>query len=934
MSLQFEYVWVLMLLWLVPAAGILWFWMAARRDRRLDLFMSDTMRRKLGPPAARWRLQWQLSLLLAGLFLLILALARPQWGMREERVYQRGRNLLVALDVSRSMLARDLHPNRLGRAKADILDLVQALNGDRIGLLTFRGKAVLLCPLTTDYAFFLQILENADIDSAPAGETSLGDALRKAMSAFESDSGGQKAIVLISDGEDLAGQALAAAEEAKKQGIVVFTVGLGNPAGARIPGEKSGEFMNYQGKEVVTKLDHEVLRKIADITGGYYVPVGMHHADLGQLYRDHLRRMASNEKEESIQRRHIERYQYLLLPAFLCLLAVTFFSRGQIVTTRPPPLKKKTTPTAGTALPLLLIALFALPGAREAAATTNKAAAVPAVRQDATNNPVAAKAPPAGDKLPTGRAGGRLGQRLYQQGKYEEAAEAYRAAAGTAPGQLQNDLLYNTGCALYKARQYEAAADAFRDVMQREGADIPSAAYNQGVAWNAAAAAASNSANAKITAEEERAERLDEAGKALQCALRAAPDEPVIRSSLADVTARLPDTREQAKVARLMRQYGKLPPGALADITLMAQRALVTAIPPAFATNPLPAQIARLEELADVQTTNTDLLIPLKGQLMAALEQARQQPGGGAGAGGPANPTNQQSIARQIAELDQYIEITREKMRLTAMELRDLDPQAAESASISESALYNLWKLVAGYPQLLREDILQQTNLIDRTATRSPQSPPALYVELGHRQNEAQSLTHRFVERFTAEVPEGGIPAPAAQPAGTQGGPATTPDAATSTSANTNAPLLSAEDRARILDLAQQAIAAQQAAETAITNRTPDVSLDTQRHSYYLLTEIEKLLPKQPSQSQPQEQQQEQRQQEQEQQQQEQPQQQPQQQSQPQEQKPEPKEQPSELKQEELRKLLEKARQREKEHQEELRRHDQYMPLPPIGRDW
>ena len=181
---QFANAWMLYTLWLAPALGLIWLMLYRRRARALANFLSPAMRQKLCPPAQPHRFYWQWSCLLAGCLLTLLAAARPQWGLREETVLQRGRDLIVALDVSRSMLAQDVHPNRLLRAKADVQDLLRELRGDRAALLAFRGRAVLLCPLTTDYGYLEQILDDASIDSAPRGETDIGDAIRKSLDAF------------------------------------------------------------------------------------------------------------------------------------------------------------------------------------------------------------------------------------------------------------------------------------------------------------------------------------------------------------------------------------------------------------------------------------------------------------------------------------------------------------------------------------------------------------------------------------------------------------------------------------------------------------------------------------------------------------------------------------------------------------------------------
>ena len=233
--MQFTNAWMLYALWLAPVLGLAGLALYRRRSRALEHFLSPAMRQKLCPPAQPHRFYWQWSCLLAGSLLALIAAARPQWGLREETVIQRGRDLIIALDVSRSMLAQDVHPSRLLRAKADIQDLLREMRGDRAALITFRGRAVQLCPLTTDYGYLEQILNDVTVESAPRGETDIGDAIRKSLAAFESDQGSHQAIVLISDGEDLSGKARAAAEEAKKKGIVIFTVGLGDPQGASIP---------------------------------------------------------------------------------------------------------------------------------------------------------------------------------------------------------------------------------------------------------------------------------------------------------------------------------------------------------------------------------------------------------------------------------------------------------------------------------------------------------------------------------------------------------------------------------------------------------------------------------------------------------------------------------------------------------------------------
>jgi Ca-activated chloride channel homolog len=334
MDLHFAQPGVLFLLWLVPLVGLWWALLDRARECALAAFMAPAMQRKLRPAAARARMRWQGGLTLAGLALLLVAAARPQWGLREEVVFRRARDVVIALDVSRSMLARDVHPNRLARAKADVLDLIRDLRGDRAALVAFRHKAVLVCPLTTDTAFLLQALDGIEPDSAPRGETDIGDAIVKALDAFDTADAAHKAIILISDGEDLQDTARAAAARAAERGIPIFTVGIGSRAGTTIPdADAPGGVAQFKGETVTTRLNHDALLAIARATRGVYIPIeraSTATTTLGTLYRDHLRQIAARDLEETLARRRIERYTWFLLPSFLCLLGAAALSRGRL----------------------------------------------------------------------------------------------------------------------------------------------------------------------------------------------------------------------------------------------------------------------------------------------------------------------------------------------------------------------------------------------------------------------------------------------------------------------------------------------------------------------------------------------------------------------------------------------------------------------------
>jgi Ca-activated chloride channel family protein len=858
MNLQFQYPWVLLLLWIVPVVGLVWR-LLSKRQTLGRTFVSPFMAAKLAPPSSPARRDWQLAFLMTGLLLALIALARPQWGTKNETVYQRGRDLLVVLDVSRSMLATDVHPSRLGRAKVDLLDLIRQLRGDRVGLLAFRGRPLLLCPLTTDYGFLSQTLEGTGVDSAPPGETDIGDAILEALKTFQGDTGSHKAIVLVSDGEDLAGKSAEAAAKAKEQGGAIFTVGFGSTEGAPVPSATDKkETMNFQGQAVVSKLNHEILRDIAEKTGGAYVPVGLANVKLGDLYRTHLSRITARDLEESVQRRTVERYQWFLFPALLCFLAVAFFSRGQIAMRKPgarPP-----------ALPV--VALACCLGFSASAAVTN---------------------------TPPGREGARLAQKLYLLGNYEDSAAAYQSAAQTAASATRDDYLFNAGCSFLKAGKAGEAADVFRSMTSVEGERGSLAAYNLGCALFAdSAPSKSDSKQPDPAAPEKRDKLVNQAGLAFQKALYQGLDDPDTRKNLAVMASLAPATREEAKIARLMAEHGQAQPGSLADTMLLQQRKLLQTIPAAF-TNTTPTLIGDLEALADEQDQTADLMIPLKGKLIQAISQSQSS----------GNNTNAQ---QQLAQVNAFAEAIRDQLFGVSTALRDLDRSAAPSAAQAESSLYTLWKGVAGYQQLLREDIERQTNATIAAQGKTRQAD----------QSEALLLTGLFKERFEQTVPPEGISKPIEQTSTNQ--PAGT---------NTTEVILSAEDRAKIVTLTDQAITAQTSARDAgTTNLT--IALPHQRKAYTLLKEIEKLLPKEKQpQDNPQQQDQKDKQQQQEQPK-EPPKEQPKEQKKPEKQEP----QKGEMSKDDLQRMLEKAKEREKEHEQEKRERNNSIPMSPAERDW
>jgi len=321
----------LVLVAIVPVAGLFWAFLRARREKALDRLVAPSLRGRLMPPGANlWGLQaW---LILAGLFLSLFAAARPQWGKTTERTVARSRNVVVAIDVSRSMLAQDVRPNRLERVKADVADLIDSLDGDRCALVAFRRTGVVICPLTTDRAYLRSALEKLSPESAPRGETDLGSAIRASLDALDPAADDHNAVILISDGGDLRGEALSNAELAKKRGIPVFTVGIGDPKhGASIPSEDGRGVQKFNGEVVKVKLEESALKAIAETSRGRYVPLataGTAETTLGAIYQRFLRQVAAKEQNEEAERA-AERYQVFLLPGICLLIAGAALSRGR-----------------------------------------------------------------------------------------------------------------------------------------------------------------------------------------------------------------------------------------------------------------------------------------------------------------------------------------------------------------------------------------------------------------------------------------------------------------------------------------------------------------------------------------------------------------------------------------------------------------------------
>ena len=315
---------MLYLLWVLPVLFGFLLYGANRRTQLLERLIGSGLQHKLvfvNPVRRRWKA----TLMLAAGVLLIIGLARPAWNLQQTTITRTGRDVVFVLDVSKSMLAEDLAPNRLERAKLAIADVIDKLQGDRVGLLVFAGSAAVKCPLTLDYGFFKMMLDAVSTDSINRGGTMIGDAIRVVVDQMlDRQERKYKDIVLITDGEDHESFPIEAAKEAAAKGVRLLIVGLGDEnEGKRIPvTDESGRrtFMQYQGREVWSRLDADTLRQMAlAAPGSRYLNVATGTIDLGEVYQQLIGSAEKRELEEETIEKYEEKFQVFLAMGFLLL---------------------------------------------------------------------------------------------------------------------------------------------------------------------------------------------------------------------------------------------------------------------------------------------------------------------------------------------------------------------------------------------------------------------------------------------------------------------------------------------------------------------------------------------------------------------------------------------------------------------------------------
>lgn len=312
----------------LPLLLLFFYWLERRRKKALGRIGDlDVVLRLLEGFSEKIR-RWKYALVLLASALMVLALARPQWGKKMELVKREGLDIIVAIDVSASMLAADMPPSRLAKAKSETAGLIDLLKGDRIGLVVFSGEAYVQCPLTMDYSAAKMFLSDIDYGSVPQPGTALGEAIRRAASAFVEKERKHKVLIAITDGEDTQeSDPMKAAEEARKAGIVLYTIGVGTPAGEPIPlrnaaGQVQGYKKDDEGQVVMSRLDEAGLQEAALKTGGKYYRATAGELELDKIFDD-ISKMERKELTGQFMARWEERFRWFLAAAF-ALLGVEF----------------------------------------------------------------------------------------------------------------------------------------------------------------------------------------------------------------------------------------------------------------------------------------------------------------------------------------------------------------------------------------------------------------------------------------------------------------------------------------------------------------------------------------------------------------------------------------------------------------------------------
>ncbi len=317
----------------LPVIFALAWWGVSRGAASMRVFLSSHTAPRLVDQKIYRRRKIGVALLTLALAALVGALIRPQYGVKPVQVKRSGIDIMILLDTSKSMNARDVKPSRFKRAQIEMGKIVAALEGNRIGLISFAGSSFVECPLTTDIATVKLFLDTIRVGSIPVPGTAIGKALEDAAKAFEASKAKTKAVILVTDGENLSGEVKIAAEKAAEKGLTVFPIGIGTVAGAPIPeldenGDITGYKKNKEGETIISRLDSETLREVAEITGGVMISSAGGGLDITGLM-ERLKNMEKTDITSQEYTEYEERYQWFVLAALVPLLLEFFLLSGR-----------------------------------------------------------------------------------------------------------------------------------------------------------------------------------------------------------------------------------------------------------------------------------------------------------------------------------------------------------------------------------------------------------------------------------------------------------------------------------------------------------------------------------------------------------------------------------------------------------------------------
>lgn len=303
--------------------GLLIYWLNYRKERAITQLGASQLIARLSANV-NWRgRRWQMRLWFLALALMVVALARPRWGSQVEYIERQGVEIMVVLDISESMLAEDLKPNRLARAKLEITELMDRLAGNEMGLVLFSGAAFVQFPLTSDFATARLFLDAARPELISRPGTAMAEAIEVAMTGFNQERSSQKVMLILTDGENHEGDPLEMAREAAAEDVIIYAIGFGSPNGEPIPeydhlGNLKGYKQDRQGQTVLTKLDETTLQEAALITNGRYFRATADGREVGFLI-DAINDLETSELEGRFETRGIERFQWFVLAAVIAL---------------------------------------------------------------------------------------------------------------------------------------------------------------------------------------------------------------------------------------------------------------------------------------------------------------------------------------------------------------------------------------------------------------------------------------------------------------------------------------------------------------------------------------------------------------------------------------------------------------------------------------